>query len=94
MPHYHKLRLAVSGCSNGCSRPQIADLALVGLVCPEFHLDHCLGWGVCARGCPDQAIAMIDDRTPRIKRPARNAWSVKKLALRKVLSPSTRRCVC
>lgn len=60
--YHHKLRLAVSGCPNGCSRPQIADLALVGHVRPEFHLDHCQGCGACARGCPDQAIAMIDDR--------------------------------
>lgn len=60
--YHHKLRLAVAGCPNGCSRPQIADLALVGLVRPEFHLDHCQGCGACARDCPDQAIAMVDDR--------------------------------
>lgn len=60
--YHHKLRLAVAGCPNGCSRPQIADLALVGFVRPEFHLDHCQGCGACARDCPDQAIAMQDDR--------------------------------
>jgi dissimilatory sulfite reductase (desulfoviridin) alpha/beta subunit len=60
--YHHKLRLAVAGCANGCSRPQIADLAVVGTVRPEFNLDHCQGCGACARDCPDQAITMIDDR--------------------------------
>lgn len=60
--YHHKLRLAVAGCPNGCSRPQIADLALVGCVRPEFYLDHCQGCGACARDCPDQAITMVDDR--------------------------------
>jgi anaerobic sulfite reductase subunit C len=60
--YHHKLRLALSACPNGCSRPQIADLALVGYVRPEFYLDHCQGCGACARDCPDQAISMIDER--------------------------------
>ncbi|MBI5522305.1 MAG: 4Fe-4S binding protein [Desulfarculus sp.] len=60
--YHHKLRLAVAGCPNGCSRPQIADLALVGFVRPEFYLDHCQGCGACARDCPDQAIVMVEDR--------------------------------
>jgi dissimilatory sulfite reductase (desulfoviridin) alpha/beta subunit len=59
--YHHKLRLALCACPNGCSRPQIADLALVGFVRPEFHLDHCQGCGACARDCPDQAITMIDN---------------------------------
>ncbi|MFH1035550.1 MAG: 4Fe-4S binding protein [Pseudomonadota bacterium] len=60
--YHHKLRLSLAACPNGCSRPQIADLALVGYVRPEFYLDHCQGCGACARECPDQAITMIDDR--------------------------------
>lgn len=59
---HHKLRLAISGCANGCARPQIANLALVGTLRPEFYLDHCQGCGGCARLCPDKAIKMIDDR--------------------------------
>lgn len=61
MLYHHKLRLAVAGCPNGCSRPQIADLALVGFVRPSFDLDACSACGTCAEVCPDQAIAVEDE---------------------------------
>ena len=38
---HHKLRLALAGCPNGCSRPQIADLALVGTLSPVFDPADC-----------------------------------------------------
>ncbi len=56
--HHHKLKLSLSGCPNGCSRPQVADLALVGLVQPRFDLADCTACGACAGACPDQAIVM------------------------------------
>ncbi|BEQ13982.1 4Fe-4S dicluster domain-containing protein [Desulfoferula mesophila] len=55
---HHKLRLSLSGCPNGCSRPQIADLALVGSVRPSFDPDACTVCGQCAAACPDGAIAV------------------------------------
>jgi dissimilatory sulfite reductase (desulfoviridin) alpha/beta subunit len=53
---HHKLKIALSGCPNGCSRPQIADLALVGSVSPTFDVDICTGCGACTEVCPDEAI--------------------------------------
>lgn len=53
---HHKLKIALAGCPNGCSRPQIADLALVGSVSPVFDEDLCTGCGACAEVCPDDAI--------------------------------------
>lgn len=55
---HHKLRLAVAGCPNGCSRPQIADVGVVGFVRPVFDLADCTECGECAAACPDQAISL------------------------------------
>ncbi|MCB2184976.1 MAG: 4Fe-4S binding protein [Deltaproteobacteria bacterium] len=57
---HHKLRIALSGCPNGCSRPQIADLALVGTVHPQFDAAACTACGACAEACPDGAIQVAD----------------------------------
>lgn len=56
--YHHKLRIALSGCPNGCSRPQIADLALVGTARPVFAPDDCTACGLCAAACPDSAITL------------------------------------
>jgi dissimilatory sulfite reductase (desulfoviridin) alpha/beta subunit len=56
---HHKLKIAVAGCPNGCSRPQIADLALVGLARPAFVSDDCTACGACAEACPDEALAVV-----------------------------------
>ncbi|MCF8032205.1 MAG: 4Fe-4S binding protein [Desulfarculaceae bacterium] len=55
---HHKLKIALSGCPNGCSRPQIADLALVGTTRPVFDQDACTACGLCAAACPDGAITL------------------------------------
>ena len=55
---HHKLRVSLAGCPNGCSRPQIADLALVGFVRPRLtEPEHCLSCGQCAEACPDGAVS-------------------------------------
>ncbi len=53
---HHKLKIALAGCPNGCSRPQIADLALVGSVRPVFDSEECTACGSCVEVCPDGAI--------------------------------------
>jgi len=63
---HHKLRIAIAGCPNGCSRPQIADLAVVGHLRPVFHAQACTACGLCAEACPDQAITV--DQTARADR--------------------------
>jgi dissimilatory sulfite reductase (desulfoviridin) alpha/beta subunit len=60
---HHKLKIAIAGCPNGCSRPQIADLALVGLARPVFGADDCTACGACAEACPDEALT-VDEAPP------------------------------
>ncbi len=59
--YHQKIKIAVSGCPNGCSRPQIADFGIMGRARPVFDLKECTGCGECAANCPDQALAMVND---------------------------------
>jgi len=56
--HHHQLHIAIAGCPNGCSRPQIADVGLVGCVRPAVAGDACTACGTCAAACPDTAISV------------------------------------
>ncbi len=55
---HHKLKISLAGCPNGCSRPQIADLAVVGAARPRFDPGPCTACGACVEACPDQAITL------------------------------------
>ena len=57
---HHKLKFSISGCANGCSRPQIVDFGLRGRVRPRFDLEECTSCGGCARACPDGALVALD----------------------------------
>jgi anaerobic sulfite reductase subunit C len=54
--HHHKLHISISGCPNGCSRPQIVDIGLTGTVKPGVDTGRCTACGSCEEVCPDQAI--------------------------------------
>lgn len=56
--YHHKIKLAMAACPNGCSRPQIAGLSLVGFVRPHCDYDACDLCGFCQEACPDQAITL------------------------------------
>ena len=58
---HHKLKISISGCPNGCSRPQIADIGLVGFVRPTLAApDDCVQCGACVVACPDQAVSLVE----------------------------------
>jgi dissimilatory sulfite reductase (desulfoviridin) alpha/beta subunit len=48
--------ISVSGCPNGCSRPQIADFGLLQAQYPEVDAGKCTGCGECERACREGAI--------------------------------------
>jgi dissimilatory sulfite reductase (desulfoviridin) alpha/beta subunit len=58
-PH-HALRITLSDCPNACSRPQIADIGIIGAEVPKVGDSDCTGCNVCVQGCPDQAIRLTD----------------------------------
>jgi anaerobic sulfite reductase subunit C len=55
---HHKFRISIAGCPNACSRPQIADVGIVGMTRPDFDPGECERCGNCAAVCPDGAITM------------------------------------
>ncbi len=68
--HHHELRIALSDCPNACSRPQIADIGIIGAVVPGVGDAACTGCNACVRKCPDRAIRLTDasdgNKTPVI----------------------------
>lgn len=48
--------VSISGCPNGCSRPQIADFGLLQARHPKVIEEACTGCGECAQSCREGAI--------------------------------------
>ncbi len=55
---HHEFRVSVSDCPNACSRPQIADLGLIGAVRPLISAGGCSGCGACVAICREDAIQL------------------------------------
>jgi len=55
---HHEFRISISDCPNACSRPQIADIGLIGAVQPEIHEGSCTHCGACIDACRENAISV------------------------------------
>ena len=67
---HHRFSIVIAGCPNACSRPQIADLGIIGVSQPRISKEPCSGCGACVECCPDQAVTLSEDgRTPTISTP-------------------------
>ncbi|MGA2402331.1 MAG: 4Fe-4S dicluster domain-containing protein [Syntrophobacteraceae bacterium] len=53
---HHEFRICVSECPNACSRPQIADVGIIGALRPGASDESCTGCGACASSCIETAI--------------------------------------
>lgn len=58
---HNKFKMAISGCPNGCSQPQIKDISIVGYRIPKIEKGRCVGCKQCVSGCPDRMITVEDE---------------------------------
>lgn len=60
----HKFKIAVGGCPNNCTKPDLNDLGIVGQRIPVADLDKCRGCKVCQieKACPIHNPALIDGK--------------------------------
>jgi anaerobic sulfite reductase subunit C len=59
---HHEFRVSISDCPNACSRPQIADLGLIGAVRPAISEEECIQCGACVEACREEAILLCGKR--------------------------------
>lgn len=55
---HHEFRVSISDCPNACSRPQIADIGLIGACLPELHEESCSLCGDCVEICREEALSL------------------------------------
>src|SRR5690554_3318565 len=57
---HHVFRLALAGCANGCSQPQIKDFALIAKALPQINHEICTLCGQCINICKEEALDCIN----------------------------------
>ncbi|MFH1115362.1 MAG: 4Fe-4S dicluster domain-containing protein [Pseudomonadota bacterium] len=57
---HHEFRVSVSDCPNACSRPQIADLGLIGASVPQISSKECSGCAACVEACLEGAVQLSE----------------------------------
>jgi len=60
-PLPRKLKIAIAGCPNNCSRVQFNDIGFMGHRYPRFDEGECTQCGACETVCKEDAIAVGDD---------------------------------
>ncbi len=60
-PLPRKLKIAIAGCPNNCSRVQFNDIGFMGHRYPRFDEGECTQCGACETVCKEDAITMSDD---------------------------------
>lgn len=60
MPH-QRFRVAVAGCANACSQPQVKDFGIIGQWIPARGAGPCDHGGACVEVCREEAIRLEED---------------------------------
>ena len=55
---HHEFRISLSDCPNGCSRPQIVDVGLLGASPPKITAASCSQCNSCVENCREAAITL------------------------------------
>lgn len=58
---HHIPKIALAGCANGCSRPQIKDIGVIGYVTPQLSDKECSGCQLCISVCQENAVTWQGD---------------------------------
>ncbi len=58
---HHEFRVSISDCPNACSRPQIADVGLIGALRPVVSDESCSHCQACVDACKESAIELTED---------------------------------
>lgn len=58
---HHEFRISLSDCPNACSRPQIADIGIIGACRPSVTAEACSLCGACTAVCREEAISFSGD---------------------------------
>lgn len=62
---HHEFRICISDCPNACSRPQIADIGIIGALRPRLLAECCTGCQACSSSCVEGALGAGAKRAPR-----------------------------
>ncbi len=60
----HEFRVTVSDCPNGCSRPQIVDIGIIGAKEPGVSPEECTACGECVEVCGEDAVKLVGEEGP------------------------------
>ncbi|MBW2095894.1 MAG: 4Fe-4S binding protein [Deltaproteobacteria bacterium] len=58
---HHEFRVSISDCPNGCSRPQIADVGIIGALTPKTGESPCSRCGACVEVCRESAVSLCEE---------------------------------
>ena len=63
---HHEFRVVLSDCPNGCSRPQIADIGVIGASRPTVSGEPCDQCTACVEICRENAVSLRDGEPVRV----------------------------
>ena len=58
---HHEFKVVIADCPNACSRPQIADIGIIGADQPGVGEECCSQCGACETACPDDAVTLTEE---------------------------------
>lgn len=60
-----KFKIAITGCTYSCAKPQENDLGFSGAAKPVFDPKECISCGLCVKACQEEALTLVDGK-PKI----------------------------
>ena len=58
---HHEFRVTLCDCPNACSRPQIVDIGIIGVVLPGVFDEACTLCSACLEACDENAITLDEE---------------------------------